>query len=391
MPEGPEVKKYADELASLLKGQVILSIDARTKKAKTWLERNSGELNGRRIKTVESYGKNIIGIIDGGFYFYSHQMMWGRWLINRQESPPARDPKERARIEVKNGTALLMSAPIFQLGKGDPYTEVPYLAELGPDVLDSRFRRKEFLERLMRKENLKRTIGDALLDQKICAGLGNYLRAEILFMCRLNPWKQVESLSQAELDRLCKQIPSISKLSYEQSRTVSTKLQERMRNDYSLVYVPGKEYGTRHYVFRRTNLPCLICANPIKQLRQQTTNFPLHESDSEERSRIIYFCPNCQSVSPGILRAQKSKPGKVSKGIKVTIIEMLAARSRSKSICPSEVARAIEPNNWRSLMGDVRAAADELVKENRIIILQKHRAVSSALNAKGPIRLALRH
>jgi endonuclease-8 len=43
-----------------------------------------------------------------------------------------------------------------------------------------------------------------------------------------------------------------------------------MRTDPSLVYQPGREYGTRHLVFRRTNLPCLLCGESIKQLRQKT-------------------------------------------------------------------------------------------------------------------------
>jgi formamidopyrimidine-DNA glycosylase len=66
-----------------------------------------------------------------------------------------------------------------------------------------------------------------------------------------------------------------------------------MASDPSLVYQPGREYGTRHMVFRRTNLPCLRCGEKIRQLRQRTSQA---ETDEEERTRIVYFCAKCQKV-----------------------------------------------------------------------------------------------
>jgi endonuclease VIII len=70
-------------------------------------------------------------------------------------------------------------------------------------------------------------------------------------------------------------------------------------SDPSLVYQPGREYGTRHMVFRRTNLPCLICNEPIRQLRQATQ---MQNDEEEERTRIVYFCANCQGVDLEIKR-----------------------------------------------------------------------------------------
>ena len=63
-----------------------------------------------------------------------------------------------------------------------------------------------------------------------------------------------------------------------------------MASEPSLVYQPGREYGTRHLVFRRTNLPCLRCGEKVRQLRQRTSQ------DDEERTRIVYFCAKCQKV-----------------------------------------------------------------------------------------------
>jgi formamidopyrimidine-DNA glycosylase len=119
------------------------------------------------------------------------------------------------------------------------------------------------------------------------------LRAEILFNCKLNPWLTVGELSERQLSCLSKTIPRLARDAYKRSATATEKDRQRMANDASLVYQPGREYGTRHLVFRRTNLPCLRCGQKIRQLRQRTTQT---EEDAEERTRIVYFCAECQGV-----------------------------------------------------------------------------------------------
>ena len=303
MPEGPEVRKYADALAEVLSGRVILSLTARTKDARQWLEENQQRIAGRRVERVVSHGKHLIGYIAGGSYFHSHLMMWGRWQTfspakrrGRKTAPlelPERDRRERARIVVNGGAAILLSAPIFNAGEGDPYEQIEILATLGPDALPyrGRFDTREFQRRLLL--NQRETIGAALLNQQIVAGLGNYLRAEILFACKLNPWLTVGELTKRNLTCLSRTIPQLTRDAYERGATAAQPDRERMAADPSLVYQPGREYGTRHMVFRRTNLPCLRCGEKVRQLRQQTSR---RADDEEERTRIVYFCPTCQSV-----------------------------------------------------------------------------------------------
>src|SRR5215203_5726426 len=173
MPEGPEVRKYADALDKALTGRVIVSFAARTRAARKWLEENEQRIIGRRVERVVSHGKHLIGYIEGRFFFHSHLMMWGRWQTFGLELPE-KDRRERARVVVEGGAAILLSAPIFNVGEGDPYEVIKILDTLGPDALPYRghFKRAEFLRRL--SEHDDKTIGAALLDQRIVAGLGNY-------------------------------------------------------------------------------------------------------------------------------------------------------------------------------------------------------------------------
>jgi endonuclease-8 len=302
MPEGPEVRKYADVLHSVLAGRRILSVEARTREAKQWLAENDTRLVGRRVLRVVSHGKHLIGYIHGRFYFHSHLMMWGRWqTFPAGAELPDRDRRERARVVAQDGAAILLSAPIFDVGKGDPYEQIENLATLGPDVLpyERKFDRGEFLRRLLSTEYSEVSIGAALLNQQILAGLGNYLRAEVLFHCQINPWRKVSELSKQELNCLSHAAPELALGAYRVGATATEPDRERMRSDTSLVYQPGREYGTRHLVFRRTNLPCLRCGGPIKQLRQPTYNGGSNSDGSDgeqERTRIVYYCPKCQGV-----------------------------------------------------------------------------------------------
>ncbi len=226
-------------------------------------------------------------------------MMWGSWHVHLAEAPEIADRRERARIIVAGGAAaILLSAPIFEVGRGDPLQEIETLRRLGPDILPypgtGPFADACFRERPLSPENRDRAIGAALLDQTIIAGIGNYLRAEILFVCRISPFTLVSSLSSEQLSTLCAAITLIAERAYAATgRIVTDEEQERMQNDRSLLYPNASpEWGGRHYVFRRTNLPCLVCGNPIRQKRQLT-----HQTvDGDDKERIIYFCPQCQNV-----------------------------------------------------------------------------------------------
>src|SRR6185369_8359098 len=138
MPEGPEVRKYADALDAVLTGRAIVTLEARTKDARKWLHDNEPRLRGRRVERVISHGKHLLGYIEGDFYFHSHLMMWGRWQTFETSEIPPRDRRERARIVVEGGVAILLSAPIFNAGEGDPYKQIEILPTLGPDALPYR-------------------------------------------------------------------------------------------------------------------------------------------------------------------------------------------------------------------------------------------------------------
>ena len=306
MPEGPEVRRHADRLHAALAARPLRVVEARTKAARAWLEAHPGALPGRRVERVVSHGKHLVGHVEGGYYFASHLLMWGRWHVvpPDDERVATRDRRERARLVTDDAAALLYSAPVFHVGHGDPAAHVPWLGDLGPDALPydgpAAFDAAAFRARLHADPD--RAVGAALLDQTVVAGLGNYLRAEVLFACRLDPWRRVGDLTAADLDALGEAVPALAAQAYATGgRTVPDDVQARMRADPALTYAAASDWNTRHWVFRRTNLPCLACGGLVRQKRQAVHTRP----DGTENERIVYFCPTCQGTSVPLAPARR--------------------------------------------------------------------------------------
>lgn len=86
-------------------------------------------------------------------------------------------------------------------------------------------------------------------------------------------------------------------------------------------------------------------------------------------------------------RRRKVRP--VDEALEQMIMELLAQRASNATICPSEAARAVAPDEWRPLMEPARAAARRLVVRNEVDIVQGGRVVDAS-TAKGPIRVRRR-
>ena len=69
-----------------------------------------------------------------------------------------------------------------------------------------------------------------------------------------------------------------------------------------------------------------------------------------------------------------------------SILDLLDQRAASSSICPSDVARSVSPENWRPLMEPVREAARRLVEEGAVEITQRGTPIPPG-PTKGPIRI----
>jgi endonuclease-8 len=271
VPEGPEIRREADRLARVL-------VDARLERV--WfrfprLQARAEELLPRRIVAVRSWGKALLTSFDDGRAIYSHNQLYGRWYVVRAGAEPATNRDLRLALETATHRALLYSASEIDLLEPGAWQAHPFLAKLGPDVFDAATTPAFLRRRMCSKPFARRPLGRLLMDQTFLAGLGNYLRTEILFAARLHHALRPADLREEQLGELSRQIRRLAQRAYVTKGETATRDFVRARRRQGL---PRR--ASRHWIFEREEEPCPACATPI---RRETVD-----------GRRLYVCPSCQ-------------------------------------------------------------------------------------------------
>lgn len=245
MPEGDALHRAARRL-QVLAGQ---QLEVETPHPRAATKQLAERLDGRTLESVEAVGKNLLLHFEGGLVLRSHLRMNGRWRVERRGV-------ERRGLPwlVLRGAeheAVLWNGPVLELGRDRGRT-----SHLGPDILADPPELDAMLVRF-RAQPQTREVGDAVLDQRIVAGVGNMWKAEALWGARVSPWRALGEVSDDEL------------------RTV-------LETAAGLMH--GRLDGARplHHVYRRVGRACHRCGGVIRSYPQG------------ENARIAYWCPGCQ-------------------------------------------------------------------------------------------------
>ena len=271
MPEGPETKRMADDISRTVKQKEISSLK--------FLHPSLKVLNNKkeiRIDDVLSVGKSIIIRLNTGQSIVTHNQLYGKWTINYLSTKIKHN--RQLRIEIVSGkkVARLWSATDIVLLSSKDEKKHHYLKNLGPDILCASTVEETVYERLRSKSYINRNLGGLLLNQHFIAGLGNYLRSEILFFSGLMPGLRPKDLNHYQLKHLSNSIKNVSVRAYNyKGNTIDKKdFQARFGNVENFRLI-------RHMVFARKNQPCFNCGDIIEKVVQN--------------SRRLYFCKTCQS------------------------------------------------------------------------------------------------
>jgi len=272
MPEGPEIRIAADKLADALAGRVAIEVFFAFEHLKPYEEILAGEI----VTAVSARGKAMLIHFANDMTIYSHNQLYGQWEVRPAYDYP--DSKRQLRLAIHNReqSALLYSASDIEVLRDEELDEHPYLRRLGLEPLDPAVTAEQIVNRLKDERFRRRSLGALLLDQGFLAGVGNYLRSEILFAAGLRPALRPMDLTEAQLERLAAAALKLARQSYEtQGITNDLRLVERLRQEG----VPWRQY--RFQVFNRADRPCYVCGGPI--------------SREMVGGRRFYFCPACQT------------------------------------------------------------------------------------------------
>ncbi|HTU87996.1 MAG TPA: DNA-formamidopyrimidine glycosylase family protein [Solirubrobacteraceae bacterium] len=258
MPEGDTIAYAANRIRPVLEGRVpdeILTPQPRHA-LDGWPER----LSGRTLTGVDTHGKHLFLRFEGDLVLHSHLGMVGVWGVYANGRRWGRSPR-RAWIvfRVQGHEVVEFDGPLLELMTDSRTRFDQRLVALGPDVLAEKFDRERFLKRL-RSDDQTRHLGDALLDQRNVAGIGNIWKAEGCWEAHVDPWRRVRDVTDDE------------------AAAIIEKMRPRMQRSATFGHrtIQARVYG-------HAGRPCPRCGTAIAARGQGDAN------------RTTYWCPGCQT------------------------------------------------------------------------------------------------
>ncbi|MFI1397252.1 Fpg/Nei family DNA glycosylase [Streptomyces sp. NPDC020681] len=278
MPEGDTVWQTAQRLHTALAGQTLTRSDLRVPRFAT------ADLTGRTVLDVTPRGKHLLTRIEGGLTLHSHLRMDGSWQVYGSGERWRGGPAHQIRAILGNAanTAVGYRLPVLELLRTKDEEKV--VGHLGPDLLGPDWDPDIALANLLADPS--RPLGEALLDQRNLAGIGNVYKSELAFLARVTPWLPVGELPEGTPKRLvvtAQRLLEANKSSFDR-RTTATE-----RGTSGGPPVVGRRPGPRLHVYGREGMRCLRCGTPIRRADQGESG----------RERTTFWCPGCQAGPTG--------------------------------------------------------------------------------------------
>jgi endonuclease-8 len=254
MPEGDAIHKAAKRIGAALVGKPIVEIE--TPQRRHALDRWPERLGGRAVQAVDAHGKHLFIRFEGDLTLHSHLRMTGAWAVYPRGRRWRRSPRRAwLVIRTEEHDVVEFDGPVLELMTEARTRFDRRLAALGADVLAPELDEPRVLARL-REDDQTRGLGDALLDQRNVAGVGNVWKSEGCFATGIDPWRPLGRVSDDEALAVVREIRRLMQASVEGSRELQ--------------------------VYDRAGRPCPRCVAPIRARGQGDDN------------RTTYWCATCQ-------------------------------------------------------------------------------------------------
>jgi endonuclease-8 len=273
MPEGDSIFRAARTLHRALAGKIITRFES-VFPALTRIHDDT-PITGRTMEGVESVGKHVLMRLSDGLILRTHMRMNGSWHIYRPGEGWRRSARDmRIVIGSQDFEAVGFNIPVAEFIKARDLERHEELRQLGPDLLADDFDGAEAAKRTRERPSLD--IGDALLNQRVMAGIGNVYKSEVLFLCGVNPFRAVATIPDADLQRVIETARTLLHANVSTglaAMTTYTGYRRTTRRD---------DPSERLWVYGRARMPCRRCGAPILVKPQGSD------------ARLTYWCPTCQ-------------------------------------------------------------------------------------------------
>lgn len=247
----------ARRLREALAGRVLTRSDFRVPRFATT------DLTGRRVTGSVSRGKHLLTRVEGGLTVHTHLRMDGSWKV--LPASAGMSGGHQVRLVLANDTWQAVGYLLGVVEVLPTTAEADAVGHLGPDLLGPDWDAAEAVRRLL--AGPERPAGEALLDQRNLAGVGNFFLTEMLFLRGVSPWRSVGQVK--DLDALVE---------------LGRRLLDANKTRIDQVTTGDRAPGRRTWVYGRAGQPCRRCGTRIRRAEQGATG--------EERVR--FWCPACQ-------------------------------------------------------------------------------------------------
>ncbi|MFF1488356.1 Fpg/Nei family DNA glycosylase [Streptomyces sp. NPDC058319] len=260
MPEGDTVWQAAKRLHDALAGQVLVRSDFRVPRYAT------ADLSGRTVLDTIARGKHLLTRFEGGLTLHSHLRMEGAWKVFGGGERWKGGPGHQIRVVLATAerSAVGYRLPVLELLRSTEEDRV--VGHLGPDLLGPDWDPELALSHLL--ADPARPLGEALLDQRNLAGIGNVYKSELCFLLGVTPWLPVGALPA---DRAAK-LPALARRLLEANRERVVRQTTGLR-------------GQDLFVYGRAPRPCLRCGTSVR----------VADQGDGSQERPTYWCPSCQA------------------------------------------------------------------------------------------------
>jgi endonuclease-8 len=258
VPEGDVVRRTAERLHAALAGRTLTRCDLR------WPSLATVDLTGQEVLEVVSAGKHLLLRTSAGVTLHSHLRMEGSWRVRRSLASDLRVTAD-VRAVIGNPQWTALGHRLGVLGLVATARENAVVGHLGPDVLGATWDPDEAARRLIRDPD--RAVGEALMDQRLVAGVGTFYACEACFLRGITPWTPVGAAGPPE--RLLDLVHRL--MSANAARAVQVTTGDARR-------------GHEQWVHARSGRPCRRCGTTVRVA-------PLGTAPHE---RVAFYCPRCQ-------------------------------------------------------------------------------------------------
>jgi endonuclease VIII len=274
MPEGDTIFRSARALHRALAGKQVAAFE--TAYAPLARVNDDSPLAGRIIESVEARGKWLLMHFSGNLILVTHMLMSGSWHLYRHGEKWRRPGKSmRIRIAVGDFEAVAFDVPVARFHTADSLARQSAIPKLGPDLLGTEFPANEAVLRL--QSHAGEEVANALLNQQIVAGIGNVFKSEVCFVCGIDPFRLVSTLSDVEAQALVDSARRLMQANVGENASGSITTYSGARRTTG-----ADNPGARLWVYRRQGKPCRRCGSAILMRKQGSG------------ARSTYWCPTCQ-------------------------------------------------------------------------------------------------